>query len=258
MSSDQDNDERAQLHGKLDDVLRQQRELLSKVQSGQAHFKQLAKSVWQVQEEEQRKIARELHDGIGQNLNAIINLIDQTKLGHGDTSELLLKMRVLAKQTLDETRALSRLLRPQILDDLGLEPALQWLARTMGETHDFIVSLDVIKPLPEFNNDISTLIFRITQEALNNAAKHARAHSALVTLRCEGERLHLAVRDDGKGCDVDKALNAGRTQQSSGLGGMRDRVRLYDGEMRIQSNPGAGFNLAIEIPLPTTVGRATA
>ena len=253
MSSESKN-ERTELQTKVDEMLRQQRELLVRVQSGQAHFKQLAKSVWQVQEEEQRKIARELHDGIGQNLNAIINLIDQTRLGHGDSTELLLKMRALAKQTLDETRSLSRLLRPQILDDLGLESALQWLARSMGETHDFIVSLDLMTPLPAFSNDISTLIFRITQEALNNAAKHARAHSALVTLRCQDERLHLGVRDDGKGCDVDKALNAGRTQQSSGLGGMRDRVRLYDGEMRIQSNPGAGFSLAIEIPLPSVRG----
>jgi signal transduction histidine kinase len=253
MSSEPKN-ERAELQEKLDDVLRQQRELLARVQSGQSHFKQLAKSVWQVQEEEQRKIARELHDGIGQNLNAIINLIDQTKMGHGDSNELLMKMRALAKQTLDETRALSRLLRPQILDDLGLESALHWLARTMGETHDFIVSLDLMTPLPPFNSDIATLIFRVTQEALNNAAKHAHAHSALVTLRYEGERLHLCVHDDGEGCDVETAMNSGRTQKSSGLGGMRDRVRLYDGEMRIQSNPGAGFNLAIEIPLPSVRG----
>src|ERR1700759_2921177 len=101
--------ERAELQGKLDEVLRQQRELLARVHDGQTHFKQLAKSVWQVQEEEQRKIARELHDGVGQNLNAIINLIDQTRLGHGNSDELLFKVRVLAKQTLDETRALSRL-----------------------------------------------------------------------------------------------------------------------------------------------------
>lgn len=253
MASEPKN-ERVELQGKLDDVLRQQRELLSRVQSGQTHFKQLAKSVWQVQEEEQRKIARELHDGIGQNLNAIINLIDQTRLGHGDSDKLLLKMREIAKQTLDETRALSRLLRPQILDDLGLESALQWLARTMSETHGFAVSLDVTKPLPHFNSDIATLIFRISQEALNNSAKHAHAHAAQIALRYERDRLHLCVRDDGEGCDVDKALNSSRTQQSSGLGGMRDRVRLYDGEMRIQSGPGAGFNLAIEIPLPAVRG----
>src|ERR1700733_13818035 len=137
MSSEPKN-ERAELQEKLDDVLRQQRELLARVQSGQSHFKQLAKSVWQVQEQEQRKIARELHDGVGQNLNAIINLIDQTRIGHGDSNELLMKMRALAKLTLDETRALSRLLRPQILDDLGIESALRWLVRTIGETHDLI------------------------------------------------------------------------------------------------------------------------
>lgn len=238
--------------------MRQQRELLASVRDGQTHFKQLAKSVWQVQEQEQRKIARELHDGIGQNLNAIINLIDQAKLGHGDTGDVLLKMRTIAKQTLDETRALSRLLRPQVLDDLGLEAALQWLVRTMREAHGFAVSLEVRRPLPALTGDIETLVFRITQEALNNAAKHAQARSARVSVHCEAGRLHLHVRDDGRGCVVETALNANRTQQSSGLGGMRDRVRLYDGEMHIQSHPGGGFHLTIEIPLPPSAGGATA
>jgi signal transduction histidine kinase len=248
----------AQLQARLEDVLRQQRELLSSVRDGQTHFKQLAKSVWQVQEQEQRKIARELHDGIGQNLNAIINLIDQAKLGHGNTDDVLVKMRTLAKQTLDETRALSRLLRPQVLDDLGLEAALQWLVRTMREAHGLAVSLEVPHPMPTFAGDIATLVFRITQEALNNASKHAQARSAQVRVQCEDGRLHLDVRDDGRGCDVQTALNANRTQQSSGLGGMRDRVRLYDGEMHIQSHPGEGFHLAIEIPLPSSTGDATA
>ncbi len=250
--------DRAQLQARLDDVLRQQRELLARVHDGQTHFKQLAKSVWQVQEQEQRKIARELHDGIGQNLNAIINLIDQAKLGHGNADDLLLKMRTIAKQTLDETRALSRLLRPQVLDDLGLEAALQWLVRTMGETHGFAIRLDIARPLPMLNGDIATLVFRITQEALNNAAKHAKARSAHVSLRCESGRLRLDIRDDGRGCDVQSALDSNRTQQSSGLGGMRDRVRLYDGDMHIQSQPGGGFHLTIDIPLPSSAGGTTA
>jgi len=250
--------DRAQLQARLDEVLRQQRELLSRVHDGQTHFKQLAKSVWQVQEQEQRKIARELHDGIGQNLNAIINLIDQAKLGHGNTQDVLLKMRGIAKQTLDETRALSRLLRPQVLDDLGLAAALQWLVRSIGEMHGFAVHLDIERSVPTLNGDIATLVFRITQEALNNAAKHAGARSAQVTLRCEHDRLHLDIRDDGRGCDVQAAMTANRTQQSSGLGGMRDRVRLYDGEMHIQSQPGGGFHLAIEIPLPSSAGGVTA
>jgi two-component system NarL family sensor kinase len=250
--------DRAQLQARLDEVLRQQRELLTRVHDGQTHFKQLAKSVWQVQEQEQRKIARELHDGIGQNLNAIINLIDQAALGRGNTGDVLLKMRGIAKQTLDETRALSRLLRPQVLDDLGLESALQWLVRTIGETHGLAIRLDIERPLPAFSGDVATLVFRITQEALNNAAKHARAGSARVELRCESARLRLDIRDDGRGCDVEAALNANRTQQSSGLGGMRDRVRLYDGEMHIQSHPGGGFHLKIEIPLPSSAGGTTA
>ena len=78
-----------------------------------------------------------------------------------------------------------------------------------------------------------------------------------MSLHCDRGRLHLDIHDDGGGCDVHTAWNANRNQQSSGLGGMRDRVRLYDGEMHIQSHPGEGFHLKIEIPLPSSAGGAT-
>lgn len=238
-----------ELQRKLDELLLQQRELLKQLQVGQANFKQLARSVWRVQEQEQRKIARELHDGIGQNLAAILNLTDHDLQARGGRDANLEQIQALVRRTLDETRALSRLLRPQILDDLGLEAALGWLARTMGETNKLRITVDFAQSMPVLSEELSTLVFRVTQESLNNTARHAGAKRAEIGVATRNGNLELTLSDDGKGCDVAKALAVGSTGSSSGLGGMRDRVRLYDGEMQVKSGPSEGFRISIVIPL---------
>lgn len=244
---------RAELEQRLGELMQQQRDLVERLQQGQAYFQQLARSVWRVQEEERRKLARELHDGIGQNLTAMVHLIGQARsalpAAANQSRDRLEQMHALAETTLQETRALSRLLRPQILDDLGLEAALRWLARTLGESHGIDISLDLAPELPALGGDLATLIFRIVQESLANVARHAHAQHAAIELQRRGPRLLLRVRDDGRGCDTAAALAAGSEGRSSGLGGMRDRVRLFGGELRIDSAPGAGFGVAIELPL---------
>ncbi len=245
------NDVRVQLREKLRELQQKQHEIMERLTSGQSHFKRLARSVWRVQEQERRSLARDLHDGIGQNLSAVMNLMDQAIIGRDPACEELGKARVLVETTLQETRALSRLLRPQILDDLGIESALRWLARTIGEAHSLQIGVSMAKPLPAWDNDISTLLFRITQEALNNVVKHAGAQSVEVNLRVYESVLQLTVRDDGVGCDIQKALAAGRAGQSGGLGGMRDRVGLFDGEIVFRTAPGEGMTVEVRIPLAT-------
>ncbi len=121
------------LRQKIDDVLQQQRELIDRLQQGQDYFQHLARSVWRVQEDERRRLAHELHDGVGHSLTALIHLVAQASAAlterPDEARERLDRARAVAQSTLQETRALSRLLRPQILDDLGLEAALRWLAR---------------------------------------------------------------------------------------------------------------------------------
>ncbi len=251
MNRDVQPDERMTLQHRLDEVLRQQRDLLDGLQRGQSRFKSLARSVWRVQEQEQRKLARELHDGIGQNLGAIASLIDRAMHAAAPAHTELIKAHALTISTLAETRALSRLLRPQILDDLGLDPALHWLTRTFGEAHGLEVHLDIQQSIPPLHGDLSTLIFRTTQEALANVARHANARRVEVSLHQRGSRLSLSVRDDGRGCEVGSALAAGSEGQGSGLGGMRDRMALYDGELSIASALGAGFKLTATIPIST-------
>jgi signal transduction histidine kinase len=237
------------LKGKLEELLRQQRELANRLRHGQDQFKRLARSVWSVQEQERRKLARDLHDGIGQNLNAIVNLLGLALAHPEPNRDNVQKARELAEMTLAETRELSRFLRPTILDDLGLKPALRWLTRTMAEANGWQILLDVPEPMPILDGDRSTLVFRVIQESLTNAAKYAGAKHVDVRVQWHGERLHVSVLDDGSGCDVSKAMAVGY-EKGSGLGGLRDRVLAYDGELHIESEPGRGFLVSVDIPLP--------
>ena len=249
-----DADKRRDVERRLDELLRQQQELVDRLENDQQYFQQLARSVWRVQEDERRRLARELHDGIGQNLTAILHTLAQADGAlppGGDAARAGIdKCRALVTSTLDDTRALSRLLRPQILDDLGLAAALRWLTRTFGASHGLEITLDLADPLPPLDGDHSTLIFRSVQEALTNVVRHAQARRVDVSLRREGGCARLRIRDDGRGCDLPSAVASGSEGRSSGIGGMRDRVRLFSGQFALQSQPGAGFCVEIEFPLP--------
>jgi signal transduction histidine kinase len=245
--------DRADLERKLDGVLQQQRELIERLQEGQNYFQHLARSVWRVQEDERRRLARELHDGVGHSLTALIHLVAQASAALAErpdeARERLDRARAVAQTTLQETRALSRLLRPQILDDLGLEAALRWLARSFHDDHRLAVSLDFDQPFPTVGDDLATLVFRVTQESLSNIAKHAEANSVGIALHQRASFLTLSIRDDGRGCDPEKALGAGSEGHSSGLGGMRDRVRLFGGVLRLDSKIDAGCSVSAQFPL---------
>jgi len=155
----------------------------------------------------------------------------------------------LCGDTLEDTRHLSRLLRPPILDDLGLEPAVRALARGLAQASGLDITVDV-PPLPALDSDLQTLVFRVAQEALSNAVRHAQASSVLVRLVASGGLLQLQVADDGRGCDPATALASG----GSGLGGMRERLRLYDGQLELRSAPGAGTRVRAVVPLAERTG----
>jgi len=229
----------------------QHQDLLQRMQHNQGDFQRLARSVYRVQEEERGRIARELHDGIGQNLTALKHqfalIAAQLEPGQDALRERMDAGIALCAQTLEDTRVLSRLLRPQVLDDLGLVAALQWLARTIGESGGLRIELE-FAAAPELGNDLQTVVFRIAQEALGNAVRHARARNAMVRLDASGDWLRLVIEDDGSGFDVAAALAAGSAGRSAGLTGMRDRARLYGGELRIESGPGR-TRLQVAFPL---------
>lgn len=227
---------------------RQYQDLLERLQRNEREFRRLGRAVWRVQEDERRRLARELHDGVGQNLTALKHRLVQlsTALPAGDVAlrDGLDKAIALCTDTLEDTRSMSRLLRPPILDDLGLEAALRWMARSQSESSGAEVTLEM-EPLPPLDTDLQTLLFRVAQEALTNAARHADARHVMVRLVVRGGLLQLQVVDDGRGCDAGAALQAG----GSGLGGMRERLRLYDGRLDLHSSPGEGTRLRAVVPL---------
>ena len=234
-------------------LLREQQErLFVQLHAGEQHFKQLARSVWRVQEDERRRLARDLHDGIGQQLTALRHRLDalaRSVDGAGDASNPLHQALEICDAAIQETRALSRLLRPQILDDLGLEAALNWLARHSAESGGFEVEVDVTS-LPTIDGDLSTLIFRVAQEALTNVLKHAQAKHVVIRLaQRQDEWLQFLIVDDGRGFDVDAAFAKASDGHSTGLASMRERVRLFGGRFTVVSRPGEGMQLRVLIPL---------
>ena len=247
-----DGAEHADLRRKLGDVLQQQRELIDRLQQGQDYFQHLARSVWRVQEDERRRLARDLHDGIGQQLTALKHRLDALASavdGAGDPANPLHQALDICDSAIQETRALSRLLRPQILDDLGLEAALNWLARHSAEGGGYEVEVDVGN-LPAIDGDLSTLIFRVAQEALTNVLKHAHAKHVVIRLaQRHDEWLQFLVVDDGRGCDVDAAFAKASDGHSTGLASMRERVRLFGGRFTVVSRPDEGMQLRVLIPL---------
>lgn len=232
----------------LDAVRAQYRRLLERLEANEREFRRLGRAVWNVQEDERRRLARELHDGLGQNLTALKHrlsqLLDELPADAAPLRERLATALDLCIESLQDTRQLSRLLRPPILDDLGLEPALRWLARSVSQSANFEVEVE-IEPLPTLHGELQTLLFRVAQEALNNAAKHAAARSVLLRLVARGGYLQLQVFDDGRSCDSRAALRGG----GSGLSGMRERLRLYGGRLELHSAPGLGTRLRAVLPL---------
>ena len=249
-----------ELMEKVRAIARENERLFEQLISGERRYRSLAKAVWRVQEEERRRIARDLHDGIGQTLTALKNHLQRIQLAPDRGRDAAIDAATLdealglATQALEETRELSRLLRPPVLDDLGLVPALRWLARTIGERG----GLDVETELEggdgnagedRLDAEVETLVFRVVQESLTNALKHSGARRARVALQRAEDRLEVEVSDDGRGFDPARALAPAEHDATLGLRGMRDRAELFGGRLEIESRPRAGARIRVVLPL---------
>jgi two-component system, NarL family, sensor kinase len=252
-----------ELLGRVSQVARDSQGLLRELVGSERRFRALAKAVWQVQEEERRRLARDLHDGLGQELTALKNQLELLSreaggAGAGGLGAKLASAVELAARALQDTRELSRLLRPPILDDLGLGPALSWLARTLRESAGLEVRVAGDGVEGRLDPDLEILVFRVAQEALTNVLKHSQARAAAVQLHRRGGWLELEITDAGRGFDAAGALDPARGTPGSGLRGMRDRLELFGGRLRITSAPGAGTRVHAAVPLPQPVPAAPA
>jgi signal transduction histidine kinase len=232
---------------------RQYESLLHRLEDNPAEFRRLARATWRLQEDERRRIARELHDGIGQNLTALKHQLAALQANldgtSADAAARLGASIALCGQTLEDTRHLSRLLRPQILDDLGLEPALRWLARSLADAAGVDIEFDA-GVIPDLDAERQTLLFRVAQEGLSNVVRHSGARHAVLALAARAPGVWLTVWDDGGA--LPPAGDA-RRLAGSGLASMRERVAAFGGQLHLESSPATGTWLRATLPITDTV-----
>jgi signal transduction histidine kinase len=213
----------------------------------QRELKQLTKRLVDAEERERRAISRELHDEIGQSLSALLLDVENlTELSgqEGSFPQRLQNIKTLAENCVNEVRNMALLLRPSMLDDLGLIPALEWQGREVSKRTGMLVDTveeNVSDNLPE---EHKTCVYRIVQEALNNCSKHAHAKNVRLVVRQEPNHLRVIIEDDGKGFEPSRV-------RGLGLVGMNERVSQLGGVLMVESNPIRGTRLCVDLPLPS-------
>lgn len=205
----------------------------------------------QIQEEERRRLARELHDQVGQLLTAA--KINVHSAASGSTEKLAVTIEIL-DTVLEQVRDISLALRPSVLDDLGLAPALRWMlseaAAAAGVGADFVADPN----LQRADAEVEIACYRVASEAVTNAIRHAKAQKIKIELRNADHHLRLTVRDDGYGFDVAQH-EIGPTRERLGLTGMRERTVAVGGELKIDSEPGKGTELVALFPISPPLTR---
>jgi signal transduction histidine kinase len=226
--------------------------LYEELRHTEALRRQLLEKGLDLQEEERRRIARELHDQTSQRLTSIL-----MTLGALGEIESLTEVRAhvgnlreMAAQTLEEVHDLALELRPRLLDDLGLLPALHHCLGEFRDKYRMPVDIQVLgldgRRLPP---RVETALYRIAQEALNNVRRHAQAHNVGVLLENRDTSAILIVEDDGVGFDVPQVMGSHVHEGNLGLYGMRERASLLGGTLTIESTPEQGTSVFVEVPL---------
>jgi signal transduction histidine kinase len=232
---------------RLEATLKQQRAIEAE---NTRHLQLLSAKLIKAQEEERQNIARELHDEVGQVLTAVkVELaVAQRRLRlSGGAAELLDDVQVIADAALHTVRDLSHLLHPALLDDLGLPAAIDWYLRAFAKRHGIAVEMKQEGMTTRLAPEVELAAYRVVQEALTNVARHAEAKNCRVSIQRRRDRLEVTILDNGKGFDPE---TVGETGGRKGLGllGMRERAAQLTGAVRIESAPGEGTRVRLELP----------
>lgn len=227
--------------------------LVQQLEDRNLQLRALSERAINAQEEERKRMALSLHDDTGQALSMLIIHLEQIQSRlPTEMNELHAKLNAahqLAACTLTELRKIIAGLRPTVLDDLGLVPAIRWYARSNLEEAGVRVDVqaeDELSPLPA---QLNATLFRIAQEAVNNILRHAQAQSAKITLCCTGSEICLQVEDDGKGFDLQQIQEGAIRLQRLGLLGIQERAEMVGGRVKVYSAPGRGTQLIVSMPL---------
>jgi signal transduction histidine kinase len=219
-------------------------------------LRELSARVLSTQEDERKRISRELHDEVGQALTAVNVAFAMLKkhVRPGDVFERKVAMaEQLLAQSMETVHAFARELRPAMLDHLGFHPALRAHAAVFARRTGIKTRLVAHPEMSRINGPQGDVLFRVAQEALNNAFKHSGATSVRVAFSCDGDFLGMEIADNGCSFCVEEKLGAKPTGRL-GLLGMKERVRLVNGTFAIESRPGHGTRIRVQIPLDTRAG----
>ena len=215
-----------------------------------------AVQITKVQEEERKYIARELHDTTVQTLVALIyNLDNFMRDDPALTEDNLRKLKAMQdnlKRAVEEVRHFSRQLRPPVLDDLGLIPVLEWLAGELKKTYDMDVQMEISGSQRRLPPDMELALFRIIQEALINAAKHASVKSVDLKLGYMDESVKATIIDRGEGFELPDKIGSLPRSGKLGLAGIEERVQMLGGRLEIESGKGKGTKVYVELPVVNT------
>jgi signal transduction histidine kinase len=237
----------------IEDLRRTLDQMARRIQSYQSGMHDYIAAITQGQEEERKRLARELHDDTAQALIALRHQVEMAqKLLPRDpdrAAERLAAVRALLAETVEGVRRFSRDLRPIYLEDLGFIPALEMLARPDGEGPS--IHFDATGPIRRLPPDLELAAYRIVQEALNNAVQHSAASQIWAEVRFEQAHLVLSVSDDGQGFEAPALPDTLARQGHFGLMGIQERAMLYGGQVTIDSAPGLGTTITVRLPYPT-------
>ena len=212
----------------------------------------LSRKIIKIQEDERKRISRELHDEIGQALTAINFQIESLRnnsvIDSKEVEEKLTEIKSIADEASANVHRISYDLRPSMLDELGLIPTLQWYTNNFFKMTNINVNLKTTAAVEKLSDEAKTLLYRITQEALTNVLKHAEATNVNIKLTRYKNCVKLSIEDNGKGFDAKKELLFRKTKGGLGILGMSERVKLAGGNFSIVSSPEHGTKLTLEIP----------
>lgn len=250
---------RVQLRNSLEEIERWNQELGDRVKERTREVEQLLEKVISAQEDERKRIARELHDdtaqalsGLAMNLKAVEDDLSSDSMR---ARERLERTRAMTLQTVQNLRKLIFDLRPADLDDLGLVPALRLSAESRLAETGIRLDLDISGMRERLPSHLETCLFRVVQEAITNVAKHAQATSVRIRLERKDHQVEVSVEDNGQGFDVQEVLEASDTTRGLGIMGMKERVTLYGGSFGIESAIGRGTRVFARIPIPREEGK---
>jgi signal transduction histidine kinase len=227
---------------------RQARFRYAELVNSRTELQQLSARLVDAQETERRAISRELHDEVGQALGLL--LMDagrlSTQLGPSDEKgqEIVRSIKTVAERTVQTVRSMALLLRPSMLDDLGLVPAVEWYAREMSRRGETEVEVRAENISDDLSDPLKLCVYRMVQEALNNANRHAHAKNVTVELKQTTNSISVKIEDDGAGFDPKRT-------RGMGLLGMEERVKRLGGTLTIESRPGTRTIIRAELPIDT-------